>query len=916
MREAYRLLGRSGDENGPAGDKEAVLASARAGDYAAAQAAAESGLKRFPGDPDFLALLHQVKGRSVGVSPGAEPLSPSASRIKSAGDRASILTGRAPKKSPLTVPAVYATGKERADERVASLLDLELEKSAYDGLREAVAAAPMPVRAARSAFDRPRAAVERDLKLRQAAQVAAQWLSRSQDPRARALIDVLGDSRRAVLGDALSRASSLMDRSESGREDARVRSVLMGHDAEPQVRAEAARALLALRRQDPVYFKAKAAALDFVRFNREHLADFPAKTRFRAAELGMEPPPGSGLSSIDYETTTDGRLVAARLVLTDGSSRERGEVAGAWTVSDKHGAITGWTLDAGAFVAMGNPRERAESAARAARWLSSQGFKPGGREEQADAAASVLGDLLGRADACVNGVQVYADRAQGRLVVDAYYGHVVKQKIIRFEPGEAGQAPALALYERSVADPSDVTTPWRKAMLYRGKGERELMTAKAVSNGDSLSRVVTGTTVELVPVAVRYRRGANGRWTRDGGTREFREQRVVIHDSAGVIGGSGEVLGVAGRGATDLAACALAAGGALALYPARVVPRAGGLVAEVQQDWFERAGVNLVNNAFLSTAGDFYSPNAYRAMKKTLNVDDRKYVQNVRLELTEQGHPMLGAVAGAGVRVANGMLPMAAGFGALNGVAKLNFAGELAAKGVGFIMAGRGVWDVGIAGNELYLADANFDEHDPCSVATYYTAVQYLTEQSAGQLMLLGGLQAVFKGRIKAKASELVPPNPAATVPSLPTRQPSVAKSKFNELTAIEAVSQSQNQKLANELPRTLARVIPYSPGDELRMLAPIGKIHAFVTAAEDIGGLSGQQIALKLGIDPAAQYAIIRFPSCIGGVCTPIRYKDPRFLGRGRSSGGAREFWIPNVPIPENATVEIVKWIDSPLKK
>lgn len=760
LSEAYRLLGRSGDAlkaaaalsardaNDPAGDKQSILALAQAGDYAAAQAAAERGLKRFPGDPDFLALLHQVKGRSAGVSPAAAPLSPTVARDESTAARPSILTGRAPKKAPLSVPGVSVPDPERANDRVASLADLELEQSAYNALREAVSAAPMPVSAARSAFDRSSAVVERDLKLRQAAQAASEWLSRSQDPKARTLLDGLSDSRRTVLGDALSRASALMDRTEAGREDARVRSVLMSQDASPDARAEAVQTLLALRRQDPGYFKAKAAALDYVRFNREHLADFPAKTRFSGAELGMEPPPDSGLSSIEYETTKGGRLVAARLISADGSSRERAEVAGAWTVRDKSGAVTGWTLDAGAFAALEDPKARGESVAASARWLSAQGFKPGGHAEQSDAAASVLSDLLGRTDAGVKGVQVYADRAEGRIVIDAYYGHGIKQKVVRYEPGEAGQAPGLVLYERTVADPSDATTPWRKAMLYRGAGERELMTAKAVSNGDSLSRAVTGTTVELVPVAVGYRRGEDGRWTRDGRTREFPEQRQVIHDSAGVIGGSGDVLGVAGRGTTDLAASAFAAGGALSLYPARAVPRIGSLVSEVQQDWFERAGVNLVNNAVSTELGERYQGDAYKDRKTAMNLDQRKYVQNVRQELTEQGHPLLGAVAGGGVGFANSVLPMAAGIGAVHQVAQLGWAGRTAAAGVGLVWSGRGGWDYGTAVNEFGNARSARDENDPVAMATYYTAVQNLTQQTIAAPLLFSGLTKAVKGRL------------------------------------------------------------------------------------------------------------------------------------------------------------------------
>jgi len=93
LSEAYRLLGRpenalkaaralsSRDGGAAAGDAQEIMSLAQAGDYAAAQAAAEEGLKRSPGDKNLLALFHQVKGRGVGgaslqriVSPREPPL--------------------------------------------------------------------------------------------------------------------------------------------------------------------------------------------------------------------------------------------------------------------------------------------------------------------------------------------------------------------------------------------------------------------------------------------------------------------------------------------------------------------------------------------------------------------------------------------------------------------------------------------------------------------------------------------------------------------------------------------------------------------------------------------------------------------------------------------------------------------------
>lgn len=77
LSEAYRLLGRpneantaaqalsSRDSGSPDGEIQSVLSLAQAGDYGSAQSVAESGLKRFPGDKNLLALLHQVKGRTA-----------------------------------------------------------------------------------------------------------------------------------------------------------------------------------------------------------------------------------------------------------------------------------------------------------------------------------------------------------------------------------------------------------------------------------------------------------------------------------------------------------------------------------------------------------------------------------------------------------------------------------------------------------------------------------------------------------------------------------------------------------------------------------------------------------------------------------------------------------------------------------
>lgn len=126
LREAYRLLGRSEDARdggGSAGDAQNILSLARSGKYAAAQAAAERGLERFPGDKNLLALLHQVKGRGAASSSRPVPAklhSPS-SAAPVADQRPfvpSIVKGRS---SPPPVPgaeAYLAPGSTKASDFV------------------------------------------------------------------------------------------------------------------------------------------------------------------------------------------------------------------------------------------------------------------------------------------------------------------------------------------------------------------------------------------------------------------------------------------------------------------------------------------------------------------------------------------------------------------------------------------------------------------------------------------------------------------------------------------------------------------------------------------------------------------------------------------------------------------------------
>ena len=116
--------------------------------------------------------------------------------------------------------------------------------------------------------------------------------------------------------------------------------------------------------------------------------------------------------------------------------------------------------------------------------------------------------------------------------------------------------------------------------------------------------------------------------------------------------------------------------------------------------------------------------------------------------------------------------------------------------------------------------------------------------------------------------------------------------------------------KAANEIPKTFARVIPYTPEtlDKLRMLGPSNRMQTFVTAAEDIVGLNAQQLQQRLGIERSAEYIVIRFLAPKTGVSSPIIFDHPEFIGKGLTSGGAREFYFPNGFIPADASIEIVK--------
>ena len=113
--------------------------------------------------------------------------------------------------------------------------------------------------------------------------------------------------------------------------------------------------------------------------------------------------------------------------------------------------------------------------------------------------------------------------------------------------------------------------------------------------------------------------------------------------------------------------------------------------------------------------------------------------------------------------------------------------------------------------------------------------------------------------------------------------------------------------EVANPVPTTMARVIP--EGIPATTLGRPGAVDVYVTAAEDIAGLNAEQIARRLRIPQSPTgFRVIEFPTPEVGVASPVFRSDAGFVGGGRTSGGAREFVIPNQPIPENATIRIVR--------
>ena len=107
-------------------------------------------------------------------------------------------------------------------------------------------------------------------------------------------------------------------------------------------------------------------------------------------------------------------------------------------------------------------------------------------------------------------------------------------------------------------------------------------------------------------------------------------------------------------------------------------------------------------------------------------------------------------------------------------------------------------------------------------------------------------------------------------------------------------------------VPSTLARVIP---GDvDYPTLGRPADGDVFVTAAEDIAGMTPAEISQALAIPPSPSFTVYEFPTPEEGLASPILRSNPGFTGGGTTAGGASEFVISNGPIPPGASRYVVK--------
>ncbi|MFV0553130.1 MAG: polymorphic toxin type 10 domain-containing protein, partial [Mangrovibacterium sp.] len=112
---------------------------------------------------------------------------------------------------------------------------------------------------------------------------------------------------------------------------------------------------------------------------------------------------------------------------------------------------------------------------------------------------------------------------------------------------------------------------------------------------------------------------------------------------------------------------------------------------------------------------------------------------------------------------------------------------------------------------------------------------------------------------------------------------------------------------ITNPVPNKLARVVPANINS--KTLGAPSAVDVFVTAVDDIAGMNASQIAKRLTIpNNSSGFKVFEFNVPQSGLSSPINRSNPGFVGFGKTAGGAREFTIPNQPIPNNSTVKIIK--------
>lgn len=116
---------------------------------------------------------------------------------------------------------------------------------------------------------------------------------------------------------------------------------------------------------------------------------------------------------------------------------------------------------------------------------------------------------------------------------------------------------------------------------------------------------------------------------------------------------------------------------------------------------------------------------------------------------------------------------------------------------------------------------------------------------------------------------------------------------------------------ITNPVPDRVVRAVGLKDGlnpEDVKTLGLPGDEDVFVTGVSDIADMNASQIAQRLTIPESdCGYMLIEFDTP-EGIATPVDRTNPGFVGNGRTAGGAREFVDPNGPIPQNATITIVR--------